>query len=220
MQLRRDRLLREPRRMLVQGGYDGINLRALAQASAVTVPTIYNLIGNKEELVVALFSQALSEIEARMSAHAGTEPLEMAEAVVIESVGLFAEDEDYYRAAFIAVEYLNQSREHYQTLTRLYQWGERLATAGCIACASAGYLRGRSSAAILGQHILRNFRTNCRAWAFGRLTLKGFRDQALTDVYITLAADAVETFHASLLKNISRHSATATSTKTTKAISR
>lgn len=217
MQLRRERILHEARRMLVQGGYDGINLRALAQAAELTVPTIYNLIGNKEELVVALFSLALGEIEIRMQTHAGTEPLEMPEAVVIESVGLFAEDEDYYRAALIAVEYLSQSREQHQPVARLYQWGERLATAGCIACTTAGYLRGRISAATLGQHILRNYRTNCRAWVFKRLSIEAFRDQALADVYITLAADAVETFHASLLKKISRHTASAPSSRTRKA---
>jgi len=211
MQQRRARILGEARRMLVAGGVDGINLRALAAAAGVTVPTIYNLIGNKEDLVVALFGLALTEIETRMSAHAGTEPLEMAVAVVTESVGLFAEDEDYYRAAFIAVEHLNQSREHHANVARLYQWGERLAAAGCLACQRAGHLRGRIDAATLGQHILRNYRTNCRAWAFRRLTLQAFRDQALADVYITLAADAVETFHASLTKQINRHTQVKTS---------
>ena len=177
MQKRRTRILHAAQKMLVQGGYDGINLRALATAAGVTVPTLYNLIGNKEQIVVALFGEALSEVETRMSAHQGTEPLEIAEAVVIESTGLFAEDEDYYRAAFIAVEYLSQSDEHHATVARLYAWGERLTAAGCVACTRAGYLQGKVPAAVIGSHILRTYRTSCRAWAFHRISLAEFRQQ-------------------------------------------
>lgn len=204
MQRRRERILDAARGMLVAGGVEELNLRALAQTAGVTVPTIYNLLGNKEELVVTLFSRTLGEIETRMAAHAGTEPLELAEAVVTESVGLFAEDEDYYRAAFIAIEHLNQSREHHATVARVYEWGERLTTAGCLACLRAGFLRGRIPTETLGRHILRCYRTNCRAWAFRRQSLQAFREQALSDIYLTLAADAVETFHAMLIKQINR----------------
>jgi AcrR family transcriptional regulator len=204
MAQRRARILDEARQLLVRGGVEGLNLRTLALAAKVTVPTIYNLVGNKEALVVELFSLALLEIESRVSARAGAAPLELAAAVVTESVGLFTEDEDYYRAAFIAVEHLNQSPEHHATVARLYQWGERLAAAGCLACQRAGYLRGRLDAGALGQHIVRSYLTNCRAWAFRHLNVQAFHDQALADVYITLAADAVETFHARLIKQISR----------------
>jgi len=54
MAKRRQRILHEARQLLTRGGYESLNLRALAQAAEVTVPTIYNLLGNKEALVVAL----------------------------------------------------------------------------------------------------------------------------------------------------------------------
>jgi AcrR family transcriptional regulator len=203
MHKRRMRIVDEARQMLVNGGYDGLNLRALAAAAGVTVPTLYNLIGNKEQIVVALFADALNEIEQRMATHRGTEPLEMAEAVVIESTGLFAEDEDYYRAAFIAVEHLSQSDEHYDAVARLYAWGERLAAESYVACKRAGFLRGKISPDLVGGHILRSYRTSCRAWAFRRLSLAEFRQQALIDVYLALAADAVDTFHRRLIQKFS-----------------
>lgn len=204
MQKRRLRILDAARQMLVRGGYEGLNLRALAAAAGVTVPTLYNLIGNKEQIVVALFADALSEIEQRMATHQGTEPLEMAEAVVTESTGLFAEDEDYYRAAFIAVEHLSQSDEHHDAVARLYAWGERLATESYLACRRAGFSRGKVSPELMGSHILRTYRTSCRAWAFRHLLLSDFRQQALTDVYLALAADAVDTFHRRLIQKISQ----------------
>ncbi len=202
MQKRRTRILAEARLLLTQGGLDAINLRELARVAEVTVPTIYNLVGNKEELLVALFSEVLTEIESRIRTGHITEPLAMAEAVVLESTAIFAADEDYYRSAFLAVEYLNQSGPHRATVARLYNWGERLLTAGFIACKDAWWLHGRIAPTLLGELIMRTFRTSCRAWAFGQISIDEFRDTALTDVYITLAADAVDTFHARLVKKI------------------
>lgn len=202
MAQRRVRILDAARRMLVAGGIEGLNLRALATSAGVTVPTIYNLVGNKEDLIASLFTQTLVEVEARMAAHVGTEPLELAEAVVTESTGLYAEDEDYYRTAFIAIEHLNQSSERHHAVADVYQWGERLTTAGCLACQQAGLLRGDIAPSRLGQLILRSYRVNCRAWAFRQMTLTEFRDHALADVYITLAADAVASFRNTLIEHV------------------
>ena len=54
MQKRRTRILAEARGLLARGGFDAMNLRDLARLADVMVPTIYNLIGNKEEVIVAL----------------------------------------------------------------------------------------------------------------------------------------------------------------------
>ena len=54
MQRRRDRILAEARRVLAEEGYDALSTRKLAQAAGVTAPTIYNLIGNKAEILEAL----------------------------------------------------------------------------------------------------------------------------------------------------------------------
>jgi AcrR family transcriptional regulator len=202
MAQRRERILRGARELLSVGGFEALNLRQLATRAGVTVPTIYNLIGSKEAVIVALFTAALVEIESRVETHRARAPLELAESLVTESLGLFAEDEDYYRAAMLAVEHLYQGPDAHHAVVRLNAWGERLATAGCAACAEAGLLRRRIPTDVLGRHILRAYRTHCRAWAFRRLDRASFTALALTDVYITLAADAVDTFHATLSHRI------------------
>lgn len=213
MAKRRQRILHEARKLITRGGLEDLNLRALASAAAVTVPTIYNLLGNKEALVVALFSDAVGEIENRVRRHRNETPLEMAEAVVTESTGVFAEDENYYRAAFIAVEYLDQSGPHQDSVAQIYRWGERIIADGFTACRETGLLRGQIPTTLLGEQVLRSYRTSCRAWAFGQISIDEFRRTALADVYTSLAADAVETFHLTLIKKIvalanaqSRHS--------------
>lgn len=208
MQKRRDRLLTEARALLTVHGFEALNLRELARLAEVTVPTIYNLIGNKEEVLVALFAEVLSEIEARIRDRDIGEPLARAGAVAEISTALFAEDENYYRSAFLAVEYLNQSGAHHDKVTQIYAWGERMTTEGVLACQAARLLAGRVAPGLLGELILRSFRTTCREWAFGLISLEEFRRIALVDIYITLAADAVPAFQIMLVEKIAALGAT------------
>ena len=63
--------------------------------------------------------------------------------------------------------------------------------------------------------IMRSFRMSCRGWAFGHYDIDEFRRISVTDLYITLCADAVETFHHQLTRRIAALSAPAVSTNTT-----
>ena len=202
MRKRRDRILAQARSLLTRDGFEALNLRDLARLAEVTVPTIYNLLGNKEEVLVALFGEVLTEIETRVRTAASDDALGRASAVVIESTGLFAEDPHYYRSAFLAVEYLNQSGAHHDKVTQLYAWGERLITDGVLACHAARLLAGRIASPLLSELVLRAFRISCREWAFGQISIDQFRRTALTDVYITLAADGVTSFRTVLMEKI------------------
>ena len=46
MAKRRQRILAEARRLIARGGIEALNLRKLAAAAEVTVPTIYNVRSN------------------------------------------------------------------------------------------------------------------------------------------------------------------------------
>jgi AcrR family transcriptional regulator len=50
---RRERILEAARGLIESRGYAGLTMRDLARASGVTVPTVYNLIGSKEEVLFA-----------------------------------------------------------------------------------------------------------------------------------------------------------------------
>lgn len=207
MQTRRDRILAEARAIVAKGGADALNLRDLAKAAGVTVPTIYNLVGSKEDLLVALFRGDLHE---RIDTSGLTQPLEIAEALAIQTVALFAADEEYYRAAFLAVEHVHRMQSRPQSVTQLYYWGDHLLNAGVEACAKAGLLRGRISPCALAALVKRSFRENLYAWAFGEISLQRFRDEALADLYITLCADAVDTFAPILISKTDAITATLT----------
>ena len=67
MQKRRARIVTEARRLLARGGFEALNLRDLARQAELTVPTIYNLIGKKDDVLFALAAEVLTEIEARIA---------------------------------------------------------------------------------------------------------------------------------------------------------
>ena len=54
---RRERILAAARSIIGEHGYERLTMRDLAQASRVTVPTIYNLIGSKEQVLLAAVEQ-------------------------------------------------------------------------------------------------------------------------------------------------------------------
>lgn len=220
MEKRRSRLLAEARHLLASGGFEALNLRELARLAGVTVPTIYNLIGKKEDVLLALGAVVLTEIEARIAPIRHADPLTLAAAVVVESTRLFAEDENFYRAAFLAVEWLDQTGQHHEQVARIYAWAGALMSAGINACRTARLIRGRIPAAQISELLTRNFRMSFRGWAFGHYGIDEFRRIALSDLYILLTADAVETFQLRLLREISKLALGTTNSKVTRKTTR
>lgn len=202
MRKRRERLLSEARHLLANGGFEALNLRDLARRADVTVPTIYNLLGRKEDVLLAVAEGVLQEIESRTAPVPDADPLTLASAVVIESTRLFEEDPAFYRGAFLAVEWLDQGGQHHADAERIFAWVGRLVGQGIDACRVAKLLQGRIPSALMAEQFMRAFRMSCRGWAFGHYDIEAFRSIALADLYITLSADAVETFRLQLARRI------------------
>lgn len=207
MQKRRARILAEARALLAGGGFEALNLRDLARQAEVTVPTIYNLIGKKEDVLLALAVGVVNDVETRIDPANDADPLCLVTAVVAESVRLFKEDEAFYRSAVLAVEWLDHTPQRHQEVERLYAWVGSLLRPGIIACRRAGLLRGRVPLEAMTGLITRTFRMSCREWALGYCSLDEFRARTISELYIVLAADAVDTFHARLIRRLAEHQA-------------
>ena len=59
---RRKRLLAAARELLARVGYDNVTMTALAEASGVTRPTLYNTFGTKDELLYEAVLEAYEEM--------------------------------------------------------------------------------------------------------------------------------------------------------------
>lgn len=201
-QLRRDRILREAHRMIASLGFDGLNLRALAKAADVTVPTIYNLIGSKDELLSALVEKAVLRIEESLAQFTSAPALDQVEAVVIQSTALFAEDENFFRAALISGEHLGLTGGQTETTGWIDQRSTQMAASACRAALREGLLRGQFDADLLGAQMYALYRTGMHDWVYGRSTIEEFRRVALLGFYVCLAADASTEFHKVVMSKI------------------
>jgi AcrR family transcriptional regulator len=65
---RRERILAAARRQIARRGVEALTLRELAAASSVSVPTIYNLIGGKHAILVALLEQTMARVAGKLDA--------------------------------------------------------------------------------------------------------------------------------------------------------
>jgi AcrR family transcriptional regulator len=59
---RKRRILDVARKLIAEKGYDGITMRELADLSLVSVPTLYNLFGGKNELLFAAVESYFAEL--------------------------------------------------------------------------------------------------------------------------------------------------------------
>ena len=94
---RRQRILAAARAIVATRGYEALTMRELAQASRVTVPTLYNLIGGKEAVLAAAVEEQTARFLAAIERRGGTSPaarlLAVVDACTRELLGLPA----YYR---------------------------------------------------------------------------------------------------------------------------
>ena len=59
---RRIRILAAARTLLEKHGYAGVTMRVLAEASQVSVPTLYNLFGGREPLLLAAVEERFGAV--------------------------------------------------------------------------------------------------------------------------------------------------------------
>ena len=65
---RKARVLQCTREMLAEQGYEGLQMRLLAERAGVALMTLYNRFGNKDDLVLLSLQELLGELAARAAA--------------------------------------------------------------------------------------------------------------------------------------------------------
>ncbi|MDG1877415.1 MAG: TetR/AcrR family transcriptional regulator, partial [Acidimicrobiales bacterium] len=75
MKERRDRIVDAAADLVSQGNVSALTMRALSGAAGVSVPTVYNLIGSREDVLIAVIERAGEAIEPELAALGG-DPIE------------------------------------------------------------------------------------------------------------------------------------------------
>lgn len=200
MSKRRALILSHARNLIAGEGFDALKLRDLANRAGVTVPTIYNLIGGKPEILTLIIEDLVERLEA-VQHDVETHSLEAAFQAQIDKLAeLFSSDEDYYRAAFIAGDRSGLFEQ--QSSSGIFSRSVRLPIDACREAKEAGLLHGRVSAEQLGRQIYGCYRLARQDWVNRYFDLGTFRKHALTGVFLCLAADATPAFRKRLIERI------------------
>ena len=188
MEERRARILDAARELISEDGFAGFNLRQLASVAEVTVPTIYNLIGNKDELVASLFDASLSPFENMQYIADDGDLIASFESFFERVVEMLAAKPNYYRAEFRYKEHIKAMGD--PIAREIEARIESIAIEASRQARQAGVLLGNIDSALLGRQLDRCFRVAYQDWATGAISLSAFKHQAIVSTCICYAADA------------------------------
>ncbi len=201
MAKRRESILSEARKLIATEGFDALKLRDLAGRAGVTVPTIYNLIGGKPEILAVIIEDLVAQLQNALQLATAAQAEGIFEAQVNQLSDLFSTDEDYYKAAFIAGDHSGLFEQ--RSDTGIFARSVQPLIDACEQAQENGHLLGQVSAEQMGRQIYGCYRLARQDWTNGYFGLETFRAQALTGIFLCLAADADEGFRHRLLEKVS-----------------
>jgi AcrR family transcriptional regulator len=203
MVIRRDRILDAARTIIAESGFDALSLRDLAQRAEVTVPTIYNLIGNKAAVVAQLFNDSITPFEHLQYINDQDDPVGSPERFFDTLIASLGDNEHYHRAEFLARERFREAGDEFAI--SIHERVVQIAIEACAQARDAGLLKGSISARQLGEQIDHHVRLAFHDWAHGSINLKTFRSRLLVGTYLCLAADAHNKYHEQFVEKIRQH---------------
>ena len=207
MQLRRERILSEARRMIAELGYDALSTRALAKAAGVTQPTLYNLIGSKDEIVKSLLLETFERVSGDVMSLEREDPVEWAHASIAKVAEALDEDPHYFRAALIAGDRNIELFVDYEDGDAIHDFAVIVMSvmrAQCARYIEKGNLEGRIAASDLATALYASLRANLRDWAYGAISTKTFEHRAKCAHYLMFAADATPSVRRRLMQEYAK----------------
>ncbi|MCB0219324.1 MAG: TetR/AcrR family transcriptional regulator [Chrysiogenetes bacterium] len=200
---RKKRILLAARQIITAEGLDGLSMRKLAAEARLSVRTLYNIIGSREEILRALVSAGMDEMDALLEATTPlSDPIARARAVILVSAEHFIADPATYRPVLLAL-----YREGTSVGGDAFSLGERAAAMQRVAIEAAmreGLLRTDMDATMLGWQIFLSWAQAMQAWAGGIIDDAGFRALALYGLYSALLGVAEEATRPQLLSELQR----------------
>ena len=203
---RKRRIFDAARAIIVRGGLESLTPRALAQAADLTVPTLYNLVGGKDEILTQMLSQDVEAIWERLDFDRRADPLDMADAIIAEAYEVVRVDKALHRACLPLMIELkvvfaaNPSRD--DPGARAANRCVEMAQFACEAAIKSGELRGSVPAYELGQLMFISYRGPMRDWLEDVISADEMIRRQKRGFYLALAADASDDFRKILIHRI------------------
>ncbi len=195
---RRRRILDAAAELIEAEGLDGVTMRRLSEAAGVSYATVYNLVGAKEDVLVAVLRAGLEDLGAQLAAVGSPDPLDRARAVVAGVVDHFVGRPVLYRALVQAVHDPATGARGLPIRRRtiaLYESSIRDAI-------EQGSLGDELDAHVLAVHVTLAVNGVIRRWAAGEIDATGFRAEADYALRVALLGVATPSTRKKLLAEL------------------
>ena len=199
-ELRRQRILDIARHHIANSGFDAFTIKDLAADAGVTVPTIHNLFGKKQDIFRELCSDLVERIDLAVGNPDISDPIEAINVFVDNLLAQYRTDEAFYRAAFLAGE--RTGLFEHDLPTGIYNKSLRIAKNLSQRAREGGFLEGRVDSDWLAEQLFNCQRLARQDWVAGYIDLDRYRVQVLIGMCLTYAADATPEFRERLLGEI------------------
>ncbi len=203
---RKRRIFDAARAIIARDGLDGLTTRGLAEAAGLTVPTLYNLVGDKNAIISQTIERSVEAVWDRLEFDRRATPLDMADAVIDEAYETLRDDRAFQRAQLSMLDRMGTS---YAANPARDDIGSRaagrsveMAVHACRAAQRRGLLRGNVPAEELGQQMFIAYRGPLRDWIEEVIEADEMLRRQRRGFYLVLAADANDTFRAELIDRI------------------
>jgi AcrR family transcriptional regulator len=183
---RRARIGKAARELVAERGYEGLTMRDLADKARVAVPTLYNLFGSKDAILVAELEASARQVASSLRL-GGDSFFARGMAAFEAGMRLVEESPELYRACMTMFLTSPESAE----MRRRVEDGYIAIMAGNLAAAkAAGQLADWAQPELAARHMFAAWSAAMIAWGIGEIDLPTFRLAAASGVWHIIAGIA------------------------------
>lgn len=192
---RRQRILESARVLLQESGSDGLSMRRLARRAGLSVTTLYNLLGSREQILQALIRDSVQRLEEPApdadAACASRDPLRRAAEAMQGILQYVIDNGDLLRPLIVAdFRTGSWSRLGTQDQGERFRSSKDAVRAAVSEALADGQLRNVVGLEFLEVQLHVGWELALDLWAFGVLDDEAFRRRSLCGFYLTLLAFA------------------------------
>lgn len=196
---RRDAILDSTLALLREGSLDELSIERIAARAEVAPATVYNLVGSREQLLLACADRVLDQlVEALVAIDPTEDPIGAATAIVVQSAEAFIADGRAFR------QIVSGPRDPAGKGTRLAIDPAQLQIAAMRAAQQRGLLRRDVDPAAVGRQIYLSYNGALFAWAGGLLTDDGLRLAVQHGLWTALVAFATDEHRPAYLRRVKK----------------
>lgn len=189
---RRQRVLESARTLLNEDGQDGFSMRKLAEEADLSVTTLYNLVGSREDILRALIEDSTGRFDLPVTVpESAGDPLEQTMNAFERVLRYFVDQAAILKPMIVA----NMETGYVEELGKeehgLYLRGAKDSVRECLQDSLAeGLIRDVISPEFLEMQFYVGLQLAIDRWAFGLVTDEDFVGKGLFGAYLTLLAFA------------------------------